>query len=279
MKSTLRKLYYFFPPSWRIALRRIYYLPTDFWEKLAGKRDALTPPRGMIFIGSGDFKKQGERFLKYFIELGGLNPDHKVLDIGSGIGRMAVPLTGYLSQKGSYEGFDIMKTGVNWCRKNISNRFPNFRFTYVELSNSLYSSTGQSANLFRFPYPGHSFDFVFLTSVFTHMMPDDVANYMKEISRVLAPNGKCFATFFIVDETALEYMKSQPESFFPYEYNEHYLHNQQVPEANVGFKQAFIDDILDSNELTLSLFKPGFWSGRPKDISTDFQDILVFEKN
>ena len=53
--------------------------------------------------------------LKQFIDLGGLKPEHRVLDIGSGIGRVAIPLTEYLNEKGSYEGFDVVELGVNWC--------------------------------------------------------------------------------------------------------------------------------------------------------------------
>jgi ubiquinone/menaquinone biosynthesis C-methylase UbiE len=238
----------------------------------------MTPPKGLIFIGSGDFKKQGEIFLKLFTELGGLKPQDRVLDIGSGIGRMAVPLTGYLSEKGSYEGFDIMRIGVNWCRKYITSRYPNFRFTHVPLVNSLYSNTGESADQFHYPYPENSFDFVFLTSVFTHMLPADVAQYIKEIARVLAPGGKCFATFFILDKSSLEFMSRQEAPFFPFEYENYYLHNQKVPEANVGFKRSFVDQMLLNSKLSLYLFKPGFWCGRPKAESTDFQDILVFGK-
>src|SRR5450759_2780252 len=114
----------------------------DAWDRLRGRRDALNPPRRLaVFIGSGDFQQIGEEFSRYFIELGGLRPDDDVLDIGSGIGRMAVPLLDYLT--GRYEGFDIVPSGVAWCQKNISAQHPNFRFELADIENGLYRQNGR----------------------------------------------------------------------------------------------------------------------------------------
>ena len=70
-------------PSLRRVVRRIYYLPIDIFESVTGKRDAITPPRGKIFIGSGDFLMQGERLLDILTQHGGLMPSHRVLDVGA----------------------------------------------------------------------------------------------------------------------------------------------------------------------------------------------------
>src|SRR5262249_6440676 len=51
---------------------------------------------------------------------------------------------------------------------------------------------------FVFPYADASFDFVFLTSVFTHMLPAEVAQYLREVRRVLRPAGRCPAAFFFL---------------------------------------------------------------------------------
>ena len=81
-----------------------------------------------VNIGPGDYVGIGRRYLNNFVELGGLKPDHRVLDVGCGIGRMAVPLLEYLDERGSYEGFDIVPLGIDWCREKISPRRPSFRF-------------------------------------------------------------------------------------------------------------------------------------------------------
>ena len=46
------------------------------------------------------------------LERHGLKPEHRVLDIGCGVGRVALPLTRYLTS-GTYDGFDIVK---RWIR-------------------------------------------------------------------------------------------------------------------------------------------------------------------
>ena len=50
----------------------------------------------------------------------------------------------------------------------------------------------------KLDFPDATFDFVCATSVFTHMLPAGVANYLREIRRVLRPGGRCLATFFVL---------------------------------------------------------------------------------
>lgn len=274
----LRKLYYRLSPEARLQVRRWVYAPQDIWEGLTGKRAALHPPRGLIFTGGGDFRAKGEEYKGYFIEHGGLLPHHHVLDIGSGIGRMAVPLTAYLSGEGAYEGFDIVPTGIQWCQRHITPRFPHFRFTLVELENDLYTSSGQTAAHFRFPYQDEQFDFAFLTSVFTHMQPDEVANYLQEIGRVLKPGGRCLATFFLLDETSIDLMQQHKGFQFPYSYDGYRLLDDQVKNANIAFERPYLTRLVGEAGLTEAHFLPGFWCGRPKTESYDFQDMLILQK-
>jgi SAM-dependent methyltransferase len=231
----------------------------------------------MIFTGSGDFIKQGETFLKYFIDLGCLKQNNCVLDIGSGIGRMAIPLTEYLSQEGKYEGFDIVKKGVKWCKKNITSKFPNFNFQHIELKNSLYNlDTNQDASKFTFPYPDNYFDFIFLTSVFSHMLPNDVENYLKEINRVLKNSGRCFCTFFILTK---EYKQNINKNFnFPFDKGNYYLMDEKVPEANIAYEEDYLRSIILKANLNILSMHNGYWSGRQKSESLDFQDIIILEK-
>ena len=70
----------------------------DVFDTVRGRRPDLVPPRRLSFVGAGDFTAIGLEFLRYFQDLGGLRPTDHVLDVGCGIGRMALPLTGYLSK-------------------------------------------------------------------------------------------------------------------------------------------------------------------------------------
>lgn len=274
----MRNVFYAVSPKWRYRLRRFYYFPIDLYEGISGKRPKMVPPKGAIFTGSGDFVLQGENFLKHFIALGNLQPHHRVLDIGSGMGRMAVPLTKYLSVQGSYDGFDIIPMGINWCNKHIASQYPNFHFKLATLNNRLYTDQGKPAASFEFPYSDNSFDFVILTSVFTHMMPEDVRRYMVEINRILKTGGTCFATFFILDEDAIGFMNKEIEPFFPYPKGNYFLHNLKVPEANIGFIPSFIEMLCTESNLQKTAFYPGWWSGRNRENAKDFQDILIFSK-
>jgi len=116
---------------------------------------------------------------------------------------MAIPLTKYLSE-GSYEGIDIIPYHINWCKKNIMSRYPNFRFQMADVFNKLYNPKGKyKPSEYEFPYQDEDFDFVFLTSVFTHMLPKDMENYFSQIARVLRKKGRCLITFFLLNKESL----------------------------------------------------------------------------
>ena len=160
----LRSIYYAISPKSRFLVRKIYYFPVDILDFIRGRKNKYVPNKGDIFIGSGDFITQGKHHLLLLEELASLKPNHAVLDIGCGIGRAAVPLTQFLSFDGEYEGFDVVKKGIVWCKKHISKDFSNFNFQYIPLNNDLYHLTSQQAESFVFPYSDNSFDVVFLFS-------------------------------------------------------------------------------------------------------------------
>lgn len=276
----LRNTYYFLPPVVRRISRRIWYLPLDAIESITGARGSMVPPRGRIFIGSGDFVKAGEAIKEQLLDLGGLQPGSRVLDVGCGIGRVAVPLTSYLDDQGSYEGFDIVKSAITWCTRKIHSRFPNFRFTHVDLKNDLYNlGTDREARDFVFPYEDGEFDLVFLTSVFTHMVLADVENYLEQIHRVLKPGGSCFATFFLINEEAKTLKKQNGKFMFSTELEHHYLFHARVKEANVAYDEDhLVQKMIVPKGFQMEQVLYGFWPGRTKSDLSNFQDICVFRK-
>jgi ubiquinone/menaquinone biosynthesis C-methylase UbiE len=157
----------------------------------------------MMNVGAGDFSESGRAYLPLFVELAGLTPAGRVLDVGCGIGHIAVALAEFMDTRGSYEGFDIVEQGISWCQKAITPRYPNFQFRHVDVFNREYNPKGSTQpSDFSFPYGESEFDLVLLTSVFTHMRLDDIDRYLAEIHRVLKTNGRCLATFFLL-ETSL----------------------------------------------------------------------------
>ncbi|WP_291140979.1 class I SAM-dependent methyltransferase [Flavobacterium sp. UBA7680] len=275
----LRSLYYAISPKSRFLVRKIYYFPADFWNSLNRKKNKYEPKKGDIFIGSGDFLSQGKHHLELLKEYTSLQPDNSLLDVGCGIGRAAVPLTQYLSTKGKYEGFDVVKKGIDWCRKNISKDFSNFNFQHISLNNDLYNLTNQKAENFKFPYEDNSFDTVFLFSVFTHMQPKEVQNYLNEIYRVLKPDGKCLSTFFLYDDQNEEYISKENKGFcFPYQKENYRLMNEKVPSANIAFKEELLFEMIQTSQLKLENKIYGTWSNRAVNDLFDYQDILILKK-
>lgn len=271
---SLRKLYYKLPISLRYLARRIVYAPTDLLESLNGDRNELVPPKGMIFTGPGNFIKEGQKLLDQFKDFGQLAPSDNVLDIGSGIGRAAVALTSYLAPTTRYHGFDPVDKGVNWCNKKISPKFPNFSFEYIPLKNDLYQKSGQSATEFTFPFKEGAWDFVILTSVFTHMVPQEIDRYLGEIRRMLSPGGRVFATFFIV-EAGREISNSAYQ--FPFEKNGFRLMDDDVASANVALQKDFLFELIAKNNLTVAAEHLGFWNSGIRKGQPNFQDVLILK--
>jgi ubiquinone/menaquinone biosynthesis C-methylase UbiE len=232
----------------------------------------------MDFVGDGDFKKTGLEFRKLFIEFGGLKPDHRVLDVGSGIGRMAGRLTSYLSPQGEYQGFDIVKMGVDWCQVNITSRYPNFHFQHADIHNNQYNPGGRyRASIYSFPYPDDYFDFIYLTSVFTHMFTGDMERYLAEISRVLKTGGRVFITCFLMNDESREFIaKGRSTQNFIHKLDGCYTTTVENPEAAIAFDEDYMQSAVQ--RFGLSLSEPahfGSWCGRSKFLS--YQDILIVQ--
>jgi SAM-dependent methyltransferase len=261
----------------RLLLRRIINFPRDSFDRLAGRRDPLIPPRGLWFVGGErDYKATNEEYMRYFVELGNLRPEHSVLDVGCGIGIMASPLTKFLSPDGSYDGFDIVKVGILWANKHIGSRFPNFRFAHADVFNKHYNAKGRlDPNAFIFPYESGNFDFVFLKSVFTHMRPEGVQHYLREIRRVLKPSGCCLVTSFLLNSESAELIRSGKSSLaLTHDLDGYKVLDPKFPETAVGLPE---DDLKSwVKGAGLSLQPPvhfGAWCGRQG--SRSYQDILI----
>jgi SAM-dependent methyltransferase len=264
------------PRPIRRTLRLSYCLALDGLDLCMGRSRYLVPPRWMNFVGDGDFEKTGDEFFGYFTRLGGLQPSHNVLEVGCGIGRMARPLTRYLGG-GNYEGLDIVPAGIRWCQANITARFPRFRFTLADIRNTAYNRKGRlRASEYSFPYPDEYFDFAFLTSVFTHLLPADTERYLAELARVLKPGGKCLATFFLLNRESRQAVDSQASSLsFRHELEGCWTTNPQAPET-VAYDELRTENILERHGFALESTHYGNWCGRSQYLS--YQDILVLRR-
>jgi SAM-dependent methyltransferase len=273
LTETLR---HWLSPMMFLRVRQLRYAPLELFERFTGRAQELTPPRWLHFVGAGDFRTVGERFLGYFREIGGLQPHESVLDVGCGVGRMAIPLASYLSAQASYCGFDIVKPAIDWCQSQITPRFPNFQFVHANIQNDEYNPRGlDRAEQYRFPYDDSRFDFIFLTSVFTHMLPAGTRNYLQEMKRVLRPQGRIFVTAFLLDQISKSLMSGEASLFhFQDSGKGYWTTHLQRPEAVTAYTLEELRAMLEA--AGLRIIEPihwGSWSGRPA--SVEGQDILL----
>jgi SAM-dependent methyltransferase len=238
------------------------------------RADRLVPPRRLDFVGHSDFVDTGDEFLRHFVALGGLQPGERVLDVGCGIGRMARPLAGYLSARGSYDGFDINAEGIAWCRRRYR-AHGNFRFVVADLHNRRYNPGGtQSADAFDFPYADATFDFALATSVFTHLLEAEAERYVAETARVLAPGGRLFATWFLLDDDSRPAIAAGRAALPFLDADQRVaVVSDEVPEEAIAFDRAWLTDTLTRHGLQLSAVHEGSWRG--DEAGTSFQDIVV----
>jgi len=132
---------------------------------------------------------------------------------------------------------------------------------------------------YRFPWPDGHFDFVVLTSVFTHVLKDAAENYLREIARVLEPGGTMFATAFLLSkESELRTKQNVAAPRFPFSVGGAKVGNKKDPEGSVAFDQKVFLQMVERCGLTIERFEPGYWSGPIPDTKGTYQDLLIARK-
>jgi len=266
-------------PAWkRLAsgLRRSVYRLATPLDRIVHRRGPLLPPAHLRIYYYGTWDPEAfARACAIRTELisRGLRPEHRLLDIGCGIGNLAIGLKDYL--QGGYDGLDIHPEAIAWCQRTLTPRYPGFRFHRADIASRAYNPDGrESAAAYRFPFPDRTFDFIFLASVFTHMMPDAVERYLHEISRLLTPGGTCIESYFLLnDETrpAVEAARSFMSFGIRHPSGVCLLHDAAVPEAAVAYDEGFVRRLHDEAGLRIHDVRRGtWWNGTLHD-----QDVVT----
>lgn len=177
------------------------------------KPDSPVPPEELR-LGIGPFSdpklfiESGFETVQLAERLAGLKPDHTVLDIGCGCGRVALPLRSYLSNSGRYLGFDLNRDYIEWCKSNIAGTDNRFQFVHYDLVSASYNPDG-IADPAELELSEHqSFDLAILSSVFTHMYPGEIENYLDNLYRVLVPGGRALVSALLMNPEAADAVRS-----------------------------------------------------------------------
>ena len=248
-------------------------------------REDPVPPQE-LFQHRDDYLAVARRMFDLLVDLTGVGPDDRVLDVGCGAGRLATPLARLLGPQGSYEGFDNNADRIAWCNEHIRELHPHMRFSLADVYNGQYnrSATLQPRD-FTFPYEDAEFDVVLLMSVFTHMLPADIEHYTNEIARVLKPGGKAMITWFILNDESERLIEEQRDRRHDPAQNAHdalFSHGEgvyrttdpKVPEYVIAYREDFVRDVYRASGLEIA--DPvyyGSWSGRTG--TRHNQDVVV----
>jgi SAM-dependent methyltransferase len=239
--------------------------------------EALMPPAHLrrYYLGTtdrGTFRRHCEA-IRSELTSRGLQPTDRVLDIGSGLGNLPISLIGFL--QAAYDGLDVHPQAVAWCQHAITPRHPRFRFHLADVKSEAYNPGGRvSAAAYRLPFEEAAFDVVFLASVFTHMLPDEIENYLREIGRVLAPSGWCVASFFLLNDTTRPDVDAR-RSFMSFDVRHASpharLHDAAIPEAAVAMDESFVRDCCEQADLVVRDIRRGGWASG----ITNGQDVVT----
>jgi ubiquinone/menaquinone biosynthesis C-methylase UbiE len=167
--------------------------------------------------------------------------DSTIIDIGCGCGRFAHHLRDYRFKSetftGKYIGIDIDDEMLEWCRRNFdAERFEFHRSTHAS---KVYTSGDGTSSYYALPVNDDSVDFVFSTSLFTHLLEDDLKNYCREGFRVLK-KGRSMAMYCF----CMDYL---PHTYGGRHTFSHSIGNARVeslalPEAAVAYDKQFLFD-------------------------------------
>lgn len=237
--------------------------------------DALLPPAHLRFYYYRTLNPEAYaracRAARTELEIRGLEPNHNVLDIGCGIGNLALGLAGYL--QGRYEGVDINREAVEWCQSAITPRHSRFHFHHADVSSTAYNPKGRGvAAQYRYPFDNHSFDRIFLGSVLTHLLPDAFEATIAEIARLLSPGGKCIASCFLMNgDNRASVEAGHSFMSFGVAIDHARVHSAACPEAAIAFDEAYVRGVIDRAGLAIEDVRRGrWWAG-----AADDQDVLT----
>ena len=273
-----RALGYLPPPVRRAA--------AGFWLDLASLSARLRDPsrRGDPWqtvhnIGPGDFQRSGSSLMADLVAHAGLKPSDHVLDIGCGVGRVALPLADYLDAGGGYVGFDISRRAIAGCQKRFKPTRPDFAFVWLDARNGDYNAGGAIAETeARFPCADASVDVAFAASVFSHVRMGTIARYLGEAARVLKPGGRFwFTAYALTPERRAAMARGETRlALLPWKDGAMVMDPRSPERAIAHDAEAFTRAIEDAGLRLTAPWRAGDWA--PGGVLGDWQDIWVVEK-
>lgn len=136
-----------------------------------------------------------------------------VLDFGCGCGRIARQLLQQRDPPAKYVGVDLHRGMIRWCQRNLQPLAPGFEFHHQNIRNPGLNPRGSRTTL-PFPVQNSTVTLLLAWSVFTHVDEAAAEFYLREVARVLAPDGVALTTWFLFDKADFPMMQEFQNALF-----------------------------------------------------------------
>jgi SAM-dependent methyltransferase len=130
-----------------------------------------------------------------------------VLDFGCGCGRLARQMIQQRPRPRRYLGLDLHKGMVRWNQENLQPAAEGFEFQHHDVYNTGLNPSPAAPRTAPFPVENHSISLLVAWSVFTHLAEDQCEHYLREVARVLRPDGVMLSTWFLFDKSGFPMMQ------------------------------------------------------------------------
>jgi SAM-dependent methyltransferase len=217
--------------------------------------------------------------LAYLTLLAGLQRTSAVLELGCGHGRTARGLLDYMRSPGRYVGLDVDGPRILDAQRRLQARWPNFEFIRADVFNRQYNPAGrQPAQDYRFPFDDQSFDVIYAASLFTHLLPAEAENYLRECARVLRPAGRCLFSVLLLDH----YRGSGTTISPAYEFDHAFEGRSDVavrdpgsPDDAISYRLDLLREMAGESQLVVERMIPGLWSQATEWAANEHDLILL----
>jgi cyclopropane fatty-acyl-phospholipid synthase-like methyltransferase len=237
----------------------------------------LPPLFAMQKIGSDSARHFQNNMVSIFSELYNrfrLTPESKVFDLGCGSGRMAYPFAQLLDASGKYYGADVWQEGISICQQQFPQR--TMEFHTIHANNNYYFDEFKpdTPNNFTLAFlPDAELDLIFAISVFTHLIEEDVRDYLHEFKRTLKHDGCAYVTCFVIDQFFMDFVDANNirPSFKEVAAGHYQAYKGQ--DFFAGFTRRKWEELVAEAGLEIISLERGTWANKPG--ARSYQDILV----
>jgi SAM-dependent methyltransferase len=251
----------FSPRVVRRGLRWIRHLGRPPETRCVRFQGHALPPRALRYCGvdfqnDAYFVQSAVEEAKRLRDVLGLGPASRLLEVGCGPGRIAIGLLYASIPVGRYDGIDVDRRAIEWCRKFISRSHPEYHFRHVDAKNERYNPHGSEiTTAFSLPVDSGVFDIIYLWGLFAHLIEKDVRIYTREFRRLLSPDGTVFLNASV--EEGVPPVTVNPEN---------YVVKCQGPLHIVRYEKGRLFSIFESCGFEVERFEHGTYLDGQSDI-------------